>query len=677
MNRLFYCSLLLRSLQTCDAAAGSPFPVSVRQRRKLLRSPRLAAWLNAVAAAVLALPACADIASLQALKGLSLEELANIEVSIASNRNERAWDAAAAVFVLTRDDIRRSGATTLPEVLRGVPGLNVARISASEWAVASRVINSQFAARLLVLIDGRSVYTPLFAGVLWDGLNIVLQDIERIEVIRGPGASTWGANAVNGVINIITRSAADGDGSQVDVTLGGRERELVARTTVATSGDGHVRFHAKAHGQDGMGSPPGITSSDSDWAGGRAGFRGDWDTASGSVLVSGEAYREETVNRELQGAYLLGHLDVPLASGARDRWQGYYQRDELGKWALGLNGLRDATLDTFDLSYRRQFVPLGDHNLTAGTGYRLLISDLTAVAPTAVREPEGRHQWFNVFVQDDITLLPDRLYLTLGGKGEQNSFTHLEWQPSVRLRGTTEAGSTWWAAASRAARIPSLIEDRVTLAAPLTPPMQLQSHGQPDLDAETVLAHELGYRVQVTQNLAVDTTAYRFRYDKLVAPKLIGTSGTTVNYTLESAEKLIVSGLELKLDYRPANNWRIQAAYSYMDDGSAKAVGQPRLGLAGNSPRHQFSLRSSHDLANDTELDIQLRYVGELPALLVGDYTTADVRIARKLGRHVEVSLVGRNLVGPKHVEFGPASRFSGNNYEVPREILASLSWRY
>ncbi len=325
--------------------------------------------------------------SLSALKQMSLDELADLRVSIASNRLERLEDTAAAVYVITAEDIRRSGATTLPELLCTVPGLDVARLSASEWAVSSRGFNNQFANKLLVMVDGRSLYTPLFSGVIWDEQNIVLRDVERIEVVRGPGGATWGANAVNGVINIITKPAEDTQGTLVSAVGGDQQSELVARTGFKLGESGHARLYAKVHQQDGLEQAFPSQAPDLDWSGGRSGFRGDWDLGDAALMVQGELYRERVGSeRQYSGGHLLGYWETVSADGAKDVFQSYIHRFSLDKWQV-VGNAAEAVVDTLDLAYCHQFPTMGAHNLVAGLSYRAVRLDVDAIAPTAIADP--------------------------------------------------------------------------------------------------------------------------------------------------------------------------------------------------------------------------------------------------------------------------------------------------
>ena len=633
--------------------------------------------------------------SLSALKQMSLDELADLRVSIASNRPERLEDAAAAVYVITAEDIRRSGATTLPELLRTVPGMDVARISASEWAVSSRGFNNQFANKLLVMVDGRSIYTPLFSGVIWDEQNIVLQDVERIEVVRGPGGATWGANAVNGVINIITKPAEDTQGTLVSAVGGDRQSELVARSGFKLGESGHARLYTKVHQQDGLEKAFRSEAPDPDWSGGRAGFRGDWNWGDTGLMVQGEVYRERIASeRQYSGGHLLGYWESAFQDGAKDVFQGYVHRFSLDKWQVFGNAA-EGTVDTLDLGYRHQFASMGAHNLIAGLTYRAVRLDVNAVAPTAIAGSNRTDQLFSAFLQDDITLSPDQLYLTLGVKAEHNDFTGMEWQPSARLRWSPPGRGTLWAAISRAVRTPSSIEDSGTIVSGVAPstatsglPLVILSTGNADMDAETLTGYEIGYRIPATARLGLDATVFLNDYDQLRSVDMIGSPTlvplpspyllwlSEVGNNLQGQTK----GFELAADYRPRDEWRLRAAYSYLRidlTPNPENTDLAPVQAEGESPNHQFSLVSNLDLRHDLELDVQARYVGELPAFAVKAYFTADARLDWRVGRHLDLALVGRNLLGPNHLEYGTSAIASSEAYLISREFYLTMNWRF
>jgi iron complex outermembrane receptor protein len=646
-----------------------------------------------IAALVAATPTVSAEDSLSALKLMSLDELADLRVSTATHRSERLEDTAAAIHVLTAEDIRRSGATSLPELLRTVPGLNVARISATEWAVSARGFNNQFANKLLVMVDGRSVYTPFFSGVLWDELNIVIQDIERVEIVRGPGGSTWGANAVNGVINIITRHAEDTQGTLVSVVTGDLQSELVLRNGFKAGDNGHARVWAKVHQNDRLaGSADDI--SDIRWRGGRAGFRGDWETGGGNLMIEGESFRElKRQERAYSGAHVLGQWSRS-SGGARDELRAYFNRFTLDHWMVLNNGAR-AELDTFDLGYRHHFTPIGGHNLIAGVGYRNIASDAQMTPPAGVSRSSRTDQLFSAFAEDTLALA-ERLQVTVGVKVEHNEFTGVEWQPSARMRWSPARGNTLWASVARAVRTPSIIEDSARLSSYIPPraftgglPLFVTSHGNPNLDAERLIAYELGYRVQINPRLSFDASVFLNDYDRLLtvdligAPRLVASLPSpylTWNALAGNALKGKARGFELSMDYRPSDTWRVQTSYSHLDMNLATQPGNTEINplrATGESPTHQAMLAVRHDLRHDLELDLQARYVSALHTYSIPDYLTADLRLSWRATSRLDLALNGRNLIGPARKEFGTNLVNASDAYLIPREYYLTANLRF
>ena len=641
-------------------------------------------WLLAGASAL-----AAD-EKLQTLKQMSIDDLANLEVSIVSGRPERLADAAAAVFVITAEDIRRSGATTLPEVLRMVPGLAVGRIDTSVWAISARGFQNQFANKLLVLIDGRSVYTPLFSGVHWESQDIVLQDIDRIEVVRGPGATTWGANAVNGVINILTKRAEDTRGTYVGAVAGDRRRQLVARQGGQFGEDGAYRLYAKLHQEEALPVASGLDGDLSSWRGGRAGFRADRSIADGSLLLEGELSDEKQEYGEFRGDYLLGRWERRYGKGAVGTLQGYYYRFSND------SALIDQVEDTLDLEYRLRFPPLDRHTVVAGAGYRRIRSDIEPAKGMA-REPVRTDQLFSAFVQDDIRLVEDRLYLTLGTKLEHNDYTGFEVQPSARLRWSPADDQTLWAAVSRAVRTPSRSESDLSLDRLFgevnvptlgNVPLVISGVGNSAMASEDLLAYEAGYRWQVSPRLSLDTALFLNDYDRLRSYELVGspnlilfpTPAVLVEVTPANKLRGQTHGVEFVADYRPYDGWRIQGAYSFLRMNlKADADSSDTAGALAEkeSPVNQWTLRSSTDLRDDLELDLWLRYVDDIPALAIDSYWNLDVRVGWRIGKQLDLSLVGRNLLDSQHLEYKAFFDPGRKTVAVAREAYLMAEWRF
>ena len=468
------------------------------------------------------------------LGSLALEDLMKIEVSTVARKQQKMADVAAAVYVISQEDIRRSGATSIPEALRMAPGLNVARIGSSSWAISARGFNGRYANKLLVLMDGRTVYTPMFSGVFWNVQDTLMEDIERIEVIRGPGAAMWGANAVNGVINIITKSARDTQGNLAIAGAGNLERGFAGfRHGGQIDEDTHYRVYGKAFDRAAAESRSG-NRLDDDWRGGRSGFRLDKKLAGGDRLtVQGDIYSLKVGETVHPYAVLTPPYGTPFAAddtakglNLLTRWQhrldnqsemtlqAYFDQAEFSAPKLS------ETLQTFDIDFQHRLAPSLRHDIMWGVNVRHIRSRASNTTDIAFSPESHAYTNFSLFLQNDIALIPERLRLTLGSKLEKPHFGGTELQPNVRLLWTPNGSNSVWLAASRASRTPSRgeTESRVALAV-LQPtaessglPVQLTSVPNPNLEAEKLTAYEIGYRTLLTNKLSLDLTAFSNRY---------------------------------------------------------------------------------------------------------------------------------------------------------------------
>ena len=641
------------------------------------------------------------------LTSLSLEQLMQLEVTSVSKRPERLSDAAAAVYVITQEDIRRSGATSIPEALRLAPGVEVARIDSSKWAITARGFNSRFANKLLVLIDGRSVYTPLFSGVFWDQQDTLLADVERIEVIRGPGATLWGANAVNGVINIITKPAAQTQGSLVAGALGGEQASLAARHGAQLGGNTALRVFGKGFSRDAGRTAAG--EGEDEWRQQRGGFRldsqptdGDSLTVSGETFASsaGETFLTPTLvapfsitqsdDAETAGGHLLGRWDRQLSGRSNASLQAYYQR-------TSINDPRIAERrDIFDLEAQHD-VALGErHRLVWGLGYRVTADEVDS-SSTIVLDPDSRtSHLFSGFLQDTIALIPNELDLTLGTKLEHNDFTGVEVQPNARLSWLPAANQAVWAAVSRAVRTPSRAESDVsinqatlppgTAANPSALPAFLRAVGDPDFESEELVAYEAGYRIQVDPQLTFDLTTFYNDYDELRGARLgsafLETSPLPPHLVVPALVDNVLEGqtygFEIVADWRPIHWWRLQGTYSLLrvelhaKPGAATGAEDEE----GYSPQQQAALRSYVDLSENLTFDAALRFVDRLPALGVSSYLALDARLGWRAAPGLEVALVGRNLLDDSHPEFG-SETLAISPTEVERSAFVTVQWRF
>jgi iron complex outermembrane receptor protein len=613
------------------------------------------------------------------LSELSLEELSHVEITSVSKRPERLSDTAASVFVISADDIRRSGATTLPEALRLAPNLQVAQANANEYSISARGFNSSSANKLLVLIDGRSVYTPLFAGVFWDVQDVMLEDVERIEVISGPGGTVWGVNAVNGVINVITRDAAETRGSVASVAAGNRQWLASGRHGLAIA-DGNLRLYAKhtrfRHTQTADGTDVDDASRFT-----QAGFRGDWDALAGRLTVQGDTYKGRR-GQPLPGSISISGVDLALddvaTSGANllARWERTLGNDS----ALSVQAYYDRThrkvpptfeetLELADIQIQHSSRPAAGHALVLGGEYRLgrdrlVNSDVFAFLPARFDQ-----RWSSLFVQDEITLR-EELRLTLGARIERNDYTGNEWLPNARLAWKPAADHLLWTAWSRTVRAPSRF-DRDTFV-PGQPPFLLR--GGPDFRSEVAKVFELGYRGRPTNTSSLSVTAFQADYDHLRTQEI---SLSPLFVFFGNGMSARVRGLEAWGTYQPLPIWRLHAGFTRLlqhfelDPGSLDA-GAPAAAQGAN-PRRQLLLRSALDLPRAMEFDVTVRHVSALSNPDVPSYTAVDARIAWRPHPDGELSLSALNLLGPRHGEFTDVTTRSA----LGRSILLAWSGRF
>ncbi|PQP02467.1 TonB-dependent receptor [Massilia phosphatilytica] len=629
----------------------------------------------ACAALFLAAPAARAIvpAPHDDIAELSLEELANIQVTSVSRRSEPLSDAAASIFVITGNDIRRAGATSLPEALRLAPNLQVARVDARNYAVTARGYSSPFENKLLVLIDGRTVYSPLFSGVFWDVQDVVLDDVERIEVISGPGATLWGANAVNGVINIITKSSAATQGALLGATVGKDARDGAVRYGGRLGGDGHYRAYAKHAENDDTHTATGATSP-TGWHRDQAGFRTDWGNTAQGVTVQGDVYdarlrQANTRDIKVGGANLLGRVAHTFADGSSATVQLYWDHTERDQ----PNAFHER-LDTFDLQAQHAVHIQGNHHVVWGGGYRSG-HDRVENGPAFGFLPGTLDlHWANLFAQDEIALRDD-LRVTAGLKIEDNNYTGVEVLPTLRLAWNPRAASLVWTSLSRAVRAPSRI-DR-DFYSPIRPRVvngvpQYGVAGGPGFDSETAKVFELGYRARPTATLSYSTTLFFSRYDRL---RTLEPNPSGPGSVFENLADGLTRGIEAWATWQAADAWRlsgggvVQRVGTTLEPGSRDQSGT--TGLFTSDPTHYWQVRSAYDLSASQEFDVTVCHVGALPRPGVPAYTAVDARWGWRIRPGVELSLIGQNLFDPRHAEFGsPATR---SEYE--RALAVRVVW--
>lgn len=631
------------------------------------------------------------------LAELSLEELATLEITSVSRTPSSLSDAPAAIFVITGEDIRRAGATSLPEALRLAPNLQVAQKNAHDWAISARGFNTELSNKLLVMIDGRTVYTPLFSGVFWDRQDYLLEDIERIEVVSGPGGTLWGANAVNGVINIVTKSARDthgsyleaGGGTQLDGFGGVRYgRELAPGV--------HLRAYGKYFERDDQELANGTPANDA-WRMGQGGFRIDAAlSAQDDVTIQGDYLDgdERLVadgSAEVSGYNLLARWSHVFANGSDMRLQTYYDRtyllnpipeQSLPPLVLAPAGILKDELDTIDVDFQHHFALGARHDIVWGLGYRYT-HNVVSNAPALAFEPAVLDRdLFSAFVQDQIELL-EQLSLVIGSKFEHNEYTGSEVQPSVRLAWSPSTQHTFWGAVSRAVRTPSRFDQHLRLPTPLLVPfIENLLVGSRDFVAEKVIAYELGYRVHVGTRLSAALSGFYNDYANLRSTSL----SPGVGFPLFFANNLKgeTYGFEFNAKLQLLDWWRVRAGYTLLEQRIRVRPGRFDFNNALNEtadPEQQFSLGSSLGLGRDLELDANLRWVDRLPTNRSGvvamapDYAELDLRLGWRPHRNLELALVGQNLLHRDHVEYFVSGAVPP--VEIQRAVLGKVALRF
>ncbi len=624
------------------------------------------------------------------LTDLSLEALMDIEVDVTSmSRRERpVQDTSAAVFVITDEDIRRSGVTNLPDALRLVPGLHVSRMDSNRWAVSARGFGSQFANKMLVLIDGRTVYTPLFSGVWWDTQNVVLEDVERIEVVRGPGAALWGANAVNGVVNVVTKTAHDTPGLML---VGGVGSELRATGTArfgSTFGeDGAWRVYGHGFDRDALQTAAATDGEDS-WQMMQAGFRSDWGgSRDDQFTVQGDVYdgevdnvfttplpvlpyvRTTTETSETSGANLLGRWTRLLDDDGELSLQGYYDRTERrAPWFA-------EERDTLDIDFQHRLSPATGHELIWGFGLRHSRADITRDSfVLTFGDLDRSDDLFSAFIHHETAIVRDQVDFAWGAKLEHNDFTGVEVQPNMRLMARPSENQRVWAAISRAVRTPSQVDDDVRIVQvviPGLPDTHLTMLGNDDLDAEELLAFELGYRNQVTDAVNIDVATFLNSYENLFtlepeAPFLQG--GVLIQpMVFQNVSEAVSTGVEVALDWALRQDSRLQASYTFFTlDVDAKGSLDPTVeDEEGTAPHHQAYVRVEHDLAADWDLDGGLSYVDNLSLAGIPSYFRLDGRLEWRPVEGTSVVLGVQGLLHDGDPEYGKGVLGASNEMQA------------
>lgn len=634
------------------------------------------------------------------LLSMSMKDLMDMEVVTVSKKEERAFDVPAAIYVLTGEDFKRSGATNIMDALRVVPGLNVAKDDSSTWSVSSRGFNDQFANKLLVLVDGRSIYNPHFSGVFWGTVNVPLEDIERVEVIRGPGASIWGANAVNGVINIITKDSAKTQGGYVSTLAGNYNKPSgEARYGGKIGGNTTYRVYGKYDKRANSRTLAGADAQD-DWWVGNAGFRSDYEANETDTLtLQGDIYNEtldssfnkfltpRTDDIEVDGGSAIVKWHRQLEDGGDIDLQFYADHD------FRQTRLVSARADNYNFSLDHNFNTSDRNNVTWGIGYRLTYDDYERSGVFYV-DPESRYnQLYNAFVQDQYYLIPEKLAVVAGTKLEHNSYTGFEIQPTVKLVATPDENNTVWLSVARAVRTPSRVEDSLRLLTqtlpagylyPGSPKADLLAFGNPSLKAEDLIAYELGYRTKTNENLHLDFALYYNDYGNLVSTgygsPMVNRYGTgsplavPVMYYNEGEGS--VYGFESSATWQATDSWRLMGSYTLAFSDIGAKLGQ---GFSRDPdtvmPKHVASLRSYLDVTDDLEFNAALYYVDDLKGAGVDGCLKADAQITWFPLESLELSLAGQNLFDAWHQEFPDSLTNSAR--EVGRSFYGKVTVRF
>lgn len=650
---------------------------------------------------VILLPVCiADTLSPEDMTDFSLEDLMDVEVVSVSKKSQKLSQVSAAAYVITSDEIKRSGVTSIAEALRLAPGVNVAQIDSNKWAISIRGFNTLYSNKLLVMVDGRSVYSPFFSGVHWDIQDLILNDIEQIEVIRGPGATMWGANAVNGVINIITKSAEKTSGTYVSVLGGNNERGNIAlRYGDSLSNDADYRVYAKYFKRNSFEIASGDDGKD-DWSVARAGFRVDWNQsirdavtvianayqgengAINSVPVLTQPYRQISEDQlDIKGGDILVRWSRFFSDVSDFNLQVYYEK------ISRVDDVFDENLDTYDLDFQHRFPATMGHEIVWGMGYRTMRDDTKGSFAYSFFPQRRTTELYSIFVQDDISLLEDRLILTVGAKVERQDYTGTEFQPNIRALWKSDESTSIWAAVSKAVRTPSRNDSDARINF-MTYPIESQPGigmtailGEPNMASEELLSYELGYRTQATESLNIDLTAFLNQYTKLrdtapsrsffemdpAPPHMVFAQSYNNSASADSY------GFEAVINYRPIVQWRLTMAISLFELDMESDNGFTK-GEEGNTPSSQYQLRSSYELPYNAEYNVALYYVNKLKNQKIPDYTRLDMTYLWRPWKKLELFIAGQNLLDKSHQEFGSVPFTIAT--EVPRSFYLGVTYR-
>jgi iron complex outermembrane receptor protein len=638
-----------------------------------LRIPVAAVFLLAAARAMEPAAALADdtdAGSAASLGTMSIEDLASIEVSSVSKTTEKLSDAAASIYVITHDDIMRSGATTLPEILRLAPNLEIAQYSANSYAITARGMNGTLANKLLVLVDGRSIYSPIYGGVYWDTQMVLPEDIDRIEVISGPGGTLWGANAVNGVINIITRKSSDTQGGYATAAAGNLAGDSALQYGGKLGADATYRLYgAGSFERDGELSS-GMKAIDG-WHRYQEGFRTDWNRSQDLVTVEGDIYqqREEQAGTQdmwLSGKDLVARWNHTLDGGSELQVQAYY--DDTRRFTDDGGG--GFLIDTYDVEAQHSFSPNSWNHVVWGVGDRIEEYQTTNIPALQILPSSDMFNLGNVFVQDTIDV-SSTVKLIPGVKVEWDPYVGAQELPSLRASWKFTPDQLLWAAVSRAVRAPTPYDRDLNL---YLGPIHFLTGG-PEFQSEKLISYEIGYRAQPLPRLSFSMTGFDDVYNELRSIEVNPTGGV---FPLQWGNLMegSIYGVEAWGTYSVTDWWRLSAGFNVQHEQLKFQMQSSQLGgilKAGDDPNHQESLRSSMNLPHDVLLDVYLRHIGELHNPVVSAYEELNGRVAWNVTPSVQLSLSGFNLLRSRHLEFvnPPVAEY------VARSFLAGVQLRF
>ncbi len=657
-------------------------------------------WLAAAMVLTTVFPAHPAMAA-ESYFDLTPAELLNADVITATKTRITVDQAPAAVYVITSEDIARSGVTSIADALRMAPGVDVAQGTTGTWDINIRGFNRGLANQLLVMIDGRTIYNPLFAGTYWELQNLPVEDIARIEVIRGPGGTLWGANAVNGVINIITKKAQDTQGSLVRGLAGTYYTDSELAQRGGRTEDGYYRTYVQ-HMDDGPLKSPNGGDTNQSLRDDRAGFRYDRDD---NLTVSGDAYINHTDqlfsvprqaslltdtppytvtqddNHDASGADLIVHWRKKYDDGAQLSIQSYL--DYTGYNQIILNDKESM----FDIGAQYNLPQRGRNQLILGGGYRLTHQDVTSTSTLSINPAQANLNLFNVFAQDRITLLPHKIFLTLGTKVEHNSYTGFEFEPNARLQWFPDYRQAVWLAVSRAVRTPSPYENEVDFTDAVLPPgafgalpLKFEVIANPDFSSEHLVAYEAGYRNRITPKLSSDTSVFANDYthlDEINLVNLVQLPAGGPTYTLLQVNQgnqmtAETYGIEEAAEWSVTKNWNLSGSYSVLEMFLHPPAGTLTNVSEGQSPQHEAGLRSYWNVSKQVTFDTALYYVGELPDFHVPAYYRLDVNFGWKISPGVQFNIVGQNLLQARHMEYGNITDLNAG--EVPRSFYVKVT---